>query len=448
MKKFKIIIYLLLLLELMILTSCVSQKPNSYLWKKDFDGLKNKIIKNPDFVKRKVCKNRYCYYWDYYSLVDLLSMHNFKGEIEDGDLLKFLIQNGAEIENKDFMKTYYVNPLKRALRAKRNYIAKILIEASANTEDVDYMQNSALMIAVQLRNNEEIIKYLISKGNNLDATNKRGFTALEKAVALDSNDKNIELLLKNGANHNFKQDIQVDSRYLSNLKLLLKYNISIILNNNYDYTKNRSTINEIVRAYVKPLNADLTLEESDYLRTIHKLILLDDFAMTEKAINLCLIKEQNCKSFLSSYTYLGVSPLMMAIEKNNYELLKFLLCKGADINKQNKLGMTALHIAILLEKKDAIKILLERNANTELKDIKGNTAKDLYKQVFKSSLPEYPKLEIKCSEPANEVTPNLNKNENPIESKPKKINPKEIKPNNKDENVIDLTTSDVESPKL
>lgn len=431
MKKFKIIIYLLVLFELMVLSSCVTQKPNSYLWKRDFKGLKQRVIKNPDFVKRKVCKNKYCYYRSYYSLVDLLSMYNFKGELEDGNLLKFLILNGVELENKSFMKAYYINPLRRALNARRNHIAKILIEAGVNTEDVDYMQNSALMIAVQKKNNEEIIKYLIKKGSDLNATNKKGITALEKAISLSNNDKNIELLLKNGANHNFKQDIQVSPRYLSNLKILLRYNISIISNNNYDYNRNRNImkkVKKVMRAYLKPLNVDLTLEGSDYLRTIHKLILLDDFAMVKKAINLCLIKEQNCKSFLNSYTYLGISPLMIAIEKNNNELLNFLLCKGADINQQNKFGLTALHIAILLKKKDAIKILLKSNANTKLKDIKGNTAENLYKQVFKSSLPKYSKLKMKCSEPINEVIPNSNKNEN--------------------KNIIDLTPNTVKSPKL
>ncbi len=425
MKRSKFIVYSLILLGLSVLSSCASTYPSSYLWKKDFDTLEKRVLENPDFARRKYCRKHYCSYYGYYSLTDLLATYNYKGEAKDGELLKFLLQNGAELENKSFT-SYYIDPLRRALNARRNHIAGILIDAGANIEDVDYMKNTALMIAVQIKNNKDIIEYLIKKGADINATNSMGNTVLEKAVNVAHNSENIEILLKNGADYKFKNDIIIYPEYLSNLKVLLKYNISIISNNNYDYKGGDLTLlHKIMKDYISPLNAELTLEGNDYFRTIHKLILLDNFPVAKKAINLCLLKEPDCKSFLNSYSYFGVSPIMMAIAKNNDELLKFLLCKGADVNKQNKFGETALHIAVLLKKERAVEILLKYGADAELKDINGNTAKKLYMEQFGTLMPVFQKIENKCS---------LIENNNQLQK-------------NKKEKIIDLTPSEVQNNK-
>jgi len=54
------------------------------------------------------------------------------------------------------------------------------------------------------------------------------------------------------------------------------------------------------------------------------------------------------------------SPLILAVDNNEFEIVDLLIEKGADINAQTKAGWSALHIAI-----DSAKDSFEQNENTE-----------------------------------------------------------------------------------
>jgi len=444
MKKLKFIIYLLLLSTLLFLSSCVTERPSTYLNNKDFTGLEDRVLKEPSFLKRNDCKNHYCSYYSYYSVVDLLSMYNYKGESEDGELLTFLLEKGADVENKNFS-DYYIDPLARALKANRYIIAKILIDYKANFENIDYENNSALKVVVLKRNNKEMIEYLIKKGANPNHENNSGKSILEYALEVSNNSENIEALLNNGAIYNPKYTLLVTDENIENIKVLIQHGHSVIRNNNYLHSAKSKNIilTKRTKEYLKPLNADLNFSDKDYLMIIHEVLLFNDNTITEKAIDLCFLKEEHCSLYLDSFTYFGFSPLMMAIANNNIDLLNFLLKRCASIDKQNKFFMSALHIAVLLKKDKAIEVLLKNNANRELKDIMGNSPEYLYKKLYGKELPVYPSLNIKCSIPkASDSTISTQKDE---KLKNKDILPKEEQ---KTEKVIDLTPQKVDDIEL
>ena len=71
------------------------------------------------------------------------------------------------------------------------------------------------------------------------------------------------------------------------------------------------------------------------------------------------------------------SNLHIAVKNNSIELLKYFLNKDYDINQINKQGQTALHLACKLGNKNIIKLLIDKGANTKIKDNEGKKPFDL-----------------------------------------------------------------------
>ena len=71
----------------------------------------------------------------------------------------------------------------------------------------------------------------------------------------------------------------------------------------------------------------------------------------------------------------GETALMKAIESGNHELLDLLLDRGTDVGLKTRWsGLTALHLAAGSYDLTALKILLSRNPDLNVRDNNGNTA--------------------------------------------------------------------------
>ncbi len=68
--------------------------------------------------------------------------------------------------------------------------------------------------------------------------------------------------------------------------------------------------------------------------------------------------------------------LMAATVKGNYELVEYLLEKKADTNIADSNGTTALHYAIIFNLENIAELLVKSGAKYDLKDNRGNSAKD------------------------------------------------------------------------
>ena len=70
----------------------------------------------------------------------------------------------------------------------------------------------------------------------------------------------------------------------------------------------------------------------------------------------------------------GSTALMRAAWHNQTDVVRYLLNNGANVNKQNRNGWTALHEASLVyNSTNVIKILLQHGARTDIKDVSYDT---------------------------------------------------------------------------
>ena len=175
------------------------------------------------------------------------------------------------------------------------------------------------------RGNIETIKTFISKIQDVNTTNAKGYSALTLAVENGSS-KMVEFLLSNGAKANI-----IDAKG-NNLAYYLIQSYKAGSNNFDDFTEKQNLL--------KNAGLDITVPQKDGNTLYH-----------------------------------------LAVAKNDLNILKKLESFDIDINSKNEEGMTALHKAALLAKDDSIlKYLISRKANKEIKTEFDETTYDLAKE--------------------------------------------------------------------
>ena len=81
----------------------------------------------------------------------------------------------------------------------------------------------------------------------------------------------------------------------------------------------------------------------------------------------------------------GYTPVMYAIKLNKIKALRALIMHGADLQKTNFDGQTALHVATLLGNAQAVEVLLSAGIDPTIRDKKGNRASEYMKSHMKKT---------------------------------------------------------------
>eukprot|EP01104_Vermistella_antarctica_P018121 TRINITY_DN6613_c0_g1_i1.p1 TRINITY_DN6613_c0_g1~~TRINITY_DN6613_c0_g1_i1.p1 ORF type:complete len:264 (+),score=47.17 TRINITY_DN6613_c0_g1_i1:134-925(+) len=94
---------------------------------------------------------------------------------------------------------------------------------------------------------------------------------------------------------------------------------------------------------------------------------LDDMKK-EFALNASCVNDQDTG---------GLSSLMWACDRNQVEVVSWLIASGCDVNQRDHEGQTALHYACLCDYPELVKMLLDARIDTSIADNDGTRAKDL-----------------------------------------------------------------------
>jgi len=257
---------------------------------------------------------------------------------------------------------------------KRLDILKIIIETGANINEKDKNGNTALMLAVTNNNLTNIIrllfiKLLIDNGANLDEKNDEGKTAIILASQM-GNIEVVELLVKNGANIDEQEEIT--SHNIARRNALMR-----AIENNY------IKVVELLINNGANLSVSDALGDTPLMLAIHdnnveivKLLLEKIIKNREKIKDKNQIEQYNNK-YLNTRNHFGKTALMLAALQNNIEIMDLLIKSGADINAEGgDYNKTALIYAAEEGKVAAVEFLIRNGAFLYHKDDNYKTALD------------------------------------------------------------------------
>lgn len=77
--------------------------------------------------------------------------------------------------------------------------------------------------------------------------------------------------------------------------------------------------------------------------------------------------DNKCEEILENIQ-IGEYPIICAVKKNNYELVKFLIESGENINIKDEYGRTALMYAVINSDMKIVDLLVKNGANIEIID--------------------------------------------------------------------------------
>ncbi len=296
----------------------------------------------------------------------------------DIELVKYLLSKGAEINVQESDNGY--TSLVSALIGGHLEIAKLLLAYDAQVNTVDKDGRTPLMAATKAcfpmfwiwsgirRSFEatethllglEIVKLLLVKGANVNAIDNKGCTPLmvvgQNGVRGKIAKKLARLFVEHGADinaHNEDGDAVLTIAAYKGLDKIVR----VLIEHGADVNATDLFGNSVLmRALPKDTMHLLNCEIDNILLAIN--VLLSNGAHVN-AVN---------KS--------SATALSLACGKDGKkEIVQFLLEHNADIDKQDNQGITPLMTAVLNNNIPVVTFLLERGANSNLKNLAGKTA--------------------------------------------------------------------------
>lgn len=291
-------------------------------------------------------------------------MYALKGQ--NYAIIPTLLNNGADVNAHDSSGN---SVLIYACRFKANAdVIKMLIKYGANINARDNDWKSVLMYASQ-NDNVEILQILVNAGANINAKMENGTTALTIAAQNNPNLNVVKFLLENGADINARVMLKAVQTISSTTKNIRKKQKAIKATTNLDVTEVAKTATSWY-AKTKGIFMDNDIKEGAE-DTANKLTEVEEIYNNAE----------------------GKTVLMIACENTNPEIVEFLFNYKINVNERGPFGMTALMYACDSKTTSdvrAIKILLERGADTNIVNEYGETALDYLKDnKVKKENPEY-----------------------------------------------------------
>lgn len=224
--------------------------------------------------------------------------------------------------------------------ANDDLIYKIMLQKDLNVTNVPQGESSSLMHAADM-NNLELVKLLIKKGSPVNYKSKHDITALGVAV-MNNKAEMAQLLIDNGALLN------VYGKTISVPLILAKDNPEIL--------------KILLKAGANPDSKDVSHGRS----ILYHAVKYNDIETLKIMID--------AKADVNTHDRFQEYPLRIAVENNNYEIIKLLIKNNALLNTQKEYdGSTPLLHATKSGYTDIVKLLIHAGADVGIADKYGNT---------------------------------------------------------------------------
>ncbi|PCG19506.1 ankyrin repeat domain-containing protein [Brachyspira sp. G79] len=319
------------------------------------------------------------------------------------EMFKILVENGFDLESriKADRSDYDYTPLMIAVYKKDYDMVKYLLDKGANPNTANNENKTALMIAIA-NNNFDISKLLIQQGANINTQDEYSYTALMRA-AVSGDYEMVKFLLENGADVNTKDNdgntvLYYNIRYdhygkeemLENAKkifnLLIKYGADVntkdndgasLLNKSYRPSTALAQNREMFKVLVEngfDLESRIKAGEHcppDYDYTpLMIAAAINDYDMVK-----FLVEKGADVNAKTHFEYSSVvTPLLLSLDNENSSVAEYLINNGADINVTNEDGETPLMYASKVHNIKVIELLIQKGADINAFDNYGNTA--------------------------------------------------------------------------
>lgn len=263
--------------------------------------------------------------------------------------------------------------------AKTNNVAYInqLVEMGVDVNQTVWNDETPLMVAIS-NNNLEAVKLMVEKGAKLELADYSGSTPLMYAVHVN-NFEIVEFLLKQGADINHRNYsgispfiIAVEHNNTDMAKFLMKSGADI------SPSLNQAQINPLAYA-IRNGNVELAKVLVEKGAEITGPV-LDAIAGRVRASGsrrleaMLVVKAQRYGINLLKLGENYPSFLNLALSRNALSLVELLLDAGMDPNMPGYQRRTILMDAVILGNVDAVKLLLNRNADVNARMINGESA--------------------------------------------------------------------------
>ncbi|XP_050409060.1 putative ankyrin repeat protein RF_0381 [Patella vulgata] len=253
----------------------------------------------------------------------------------------------------------------------------MLVEAGA---DVNILSNEFItpLFTAARRGFMSVLSYLVDHGAHVSVPDLNLYTVLHHIITKPNTILFVQKLIKAGLEINLQNKLGETSLYLATkyrngcaVKILLNTNgCDVNLSDKKGITPLLLAVEQNDIEIFKLLHhhgATVKKQNSREMSVLHLAIQNGNAGIVD-----ILLYNHGCDVNLSDKV--GVTPLLLAVEQNEIEIVTLLQTHGADVNKQNSRGMSPLHLAIKKGSKHIVDILLNNHScDVNLSDKEGIT---------------------------------------------------------------------------
>lgn len=268
---------------------------------------------------------------------------------EDIELVQQLLERGADV---NFQEEWGWSPLHNAVQVDREDIVDLLLSHGA--EPCLRKKNGATpFIIAGIVGNVKLLKLLLPKVADVNECDVNGFTAFMEAAVYGKVEA-LRFLYSNGAEVNLHRKTMEDQERIK------KGGATALMD------AARKGHVDVVEILLHEMGADVNAQDNRGRNAlVYALLNSDDEKV--KAITRLLL---DCKVDVNVRGEGRKTPLILAVEKKNLDLVQMLLEQtGIEINDTDSEGKTALLLAVELKLKAIAQLLCHKGASTKCGDL-------------------------------------------------------------------------------